>query len=70
MHAGQPAWWSPTNITVPWHDMFPCRQAMAVTVCSVNNKEGTALVEYLDVMRQPIQHLAQIQDLRPRELCK
>lgn len=68
MHAGQAAWWSPTNITMPWHTTFPLRQAQAVTILSVNHKEGTAMVEYLDVQRQQIQYLAQIQDLRPREL--
>lgn len=68
MHAGQAAWWFPSNTPPPWHAMFPRRRSQAVTVISVNHKEGTALVEYLDVQRHPIQHLAQIQDLRPREL--
>lgn len=68
MYKGQAAWWKPENIVPPWHDMFPKREEQAVTIVSINNKEGTAIVEYLDVVRRPINHIAALDELRPREL--
>jgi hypothetical protein len=70
MYKGQAAWWRPETTTPPWYEIAPKREEQAVVIVSVNNKEGTAVVEYLDTMRRPINHIAQLHELRPRELTK
>lgn len=70
MYKGQAAWWKPETTPTPWYEIAPKREEQAVVIVSVNNKEGTAIVEYLDIRRRPINHIAPLHELHPRELTK
>jgi len=68
MRKGQPVWWRPKNVLPPWYERFPKKQDLAVTIVRINNKEKTALVEYLNIRREPVRFVVSLDELRPRML--
>lgn len=65
---GQPVWWEPPSDDRLWHKLFPKRQKMACNIISVNEGQGTALVEYMDATRRTHERLAQLDHLQSRAL--
>jgi len=68
MHKGQAVWWKPKTIMFDWQELFPKKEDLAVTIVSIDSKNKTAIVEYLDIRRQPIRYTASLNELRSRML--